>query len=173
MKIRESELSQEQVLMSSTAGVSSFEDFWMFLSFAMVLISFVLMGYVSYLKSVKVDNVERFVTEENLNNQEDNSEIPPEDIINVGVNRHKDGSVYFTIDDDLKTKLEYERLAEKLNLKIRDKERNENVFVIHAPGNYLYQDVMKVAFLIKGSEIKGDSKTVRLAYEEVLKDLKE
>lgn len=170
MKIRESELAHEQELMSSTAGVSSFEDFWMFLSFAMVLVAFVLMGYVSYLKSIKIDNVDKFVTEEDLNKKEDKSDIPPEDIINVGVNKHKNGSVYFTIDDDLETKLDYGQLAGKLNLKIRGKERNENVFVIHAPGNYLYQEVMNVAYLIKGSEIIGDSKIVRLAYEEVLKE---
>jgi biopolymer transport protein ExbD len=169
MKINESELAHEQGLMSSTAGVSSFEDFWMFLSFAMVLVSFVLMGYVSYLKSIKIDNVDKFVTEEDLNKKEDKSDISPEDTINVGVNKHKDGSVYFTIDDELEAILDHRRLAEKINIKIKDKER-KNVFVIHAPGNYLYQDVMNVAYLIKGSKIIGDSKIVRLAYEEVLKE---
>ena len=43
-------------------GASSTEDFWMFFSFAMILLVFVLMNYVSYLYSMVVNPPEQIAT---------------------------------------------------------------------------------------------------------------
>ncbi len=159
MKINESELSREMDAISDSKGASSFEDFWMFLAFAMVLVAFVLMGYVSYLRSIEIDHVRKIVDlkGEILDLKEKLKEEPEavENAINVYV--HKDaetGKVYLTIDDD-DTRLSYKELPGAINSR-EFKENSTVVFFVHAPGEYTYEEVFNVNIVLKSSDVLGD-----------------
>jgi len=158
MKISESELNREMAAIGDSGEASSFEDFWMFLSFAMVLVAFVLMGYVSYLKSIEIDNVKKIVElEGKLSDVKDElkDDEALESAIDILVHKGADDKVYLTIDDDKDSRFSYKELAGVINS--RKFEKNSTVlFYVHAPGNYTYEEVFQVNILLKSTDVLGD-----------------
>lgn len=172
MKINENELNHELVLMNESSGPSSFEDFWMFLSFAMVLVAFVLMGYVSYLKKLEVDAVKKYIS------KQDQAQMPeqqvssdpeaPENNFNIYLREDENG-IYLTTGDDKETKVDFEELTETINSGLIDFSGNTVFFNVYSPGKYYYEDVMKVCFIINSPDVIGNDsirKTLNLVYEE-------
>ncbi|MDP7397299.1 MAG: hypothetical protein QGF67_01390 [Lentisphaeria bacterium] len=122
-------------------GASSTEDFWMFFSFAMILLVFVLMNYVSYLYSMVVNPPEQIATV-------DISAVADADVADIRIYvRHDSGDVYFTFADDEHARLDAVALAAGLRrrLSLVDSEKDVRVFV-HAPGEILYQHVFDASF---------------------------
>lgn len=176
MKINESELNHELDLMSESSGASSFEDFWMFLSFAMLLIVFVLMGYVSYLNKLEVDSVKRHTSnkEQAAAEQKESTDADiPENNINIYLRQDKN-EIYLTIGEDMETKFNFEQLPAAINSELKDIKGETAFFNVYSPGEYYYEDVMKVCFIINSPEISGRDgikKTLNLVYEEEIEDL--
>ena len=152
MKIEENELSHELELAQEPGGVSSFEDFWMFISFAMMVIVFALMGYVNYLNRLSVNTVK--IIEPSTSSENLQTEAPSEKIITIYVHKNEDG-VYLAIDEDSEKGIGYDVLAEEINKKSKDIEGDTVVFDIEAPGEYSYEDIMRVGVVLKSSEVLG------------------
>lgn len=170
MKINECELNQELGFMHEASGPSSFEDFWMFFSFAMVLVAFVLMGYISYLNKLEVDAVKKYVNdkEQIADQQKPQDADTPENNINIYLRQDENG-IYLTIDEDMETKLDYHQLATVINSKLKDIKGNRVFFNVYSPGEYYYEDVIKVCFIINSPDVIVDGQTIKalnLVYEE-------
>ena len=122
-------------------GASSTEDFWMFFSFAMILLVFVLMNYVSYLYSMVVNPPDQIATI-------DVADVADADVVDVRIYvRHDSRGVYFTFADDEHARLDAVALAAGLRRRVSlvDSEKDIRVFV-HAPGEVLYQHVFDASF---------------------------
>ncbi|MCP5007141.1 MAG: hypothetical protein GY941_24840 [Planctomycetes bacterium] len=170
MKINESELNHELEFMHEASAASSFEDFWMFLSFAMLLIAFVLMGYISYLKKLEVDAVKKQVTakEQIQDQQKQPDSIMPDSNINIYLRKDENG-IYLTIGEDMETKFDYEDLAAAINSEIKDVKGGTIFFNVYSPGEYFYEYVMKVCFIVKGPDVSNKNnirKALNLVFEE-------
>ncbi|MFV1974918.1 MAG: hypothetical protein ACC651_04180, partial [Candidatus Scalindua sp.] len=170
MKINESELNHELELMHDASGPSSFEDFWMFLSFAMLLVAFVLMGYISYLNKLEVDTVKK-----QINNKEqiqDQQKPPDADIPENNINiylRQDENGIYLTIGEDMETKFDFEQLPTAINSALKEVKGSTAFFNVYSPGEYFYEDVMKVCFIITSPDVSNRNiikKTLNLVYEE-------
>ena len=175
MKINESELNNELDLMHESSGPSSFEDFWMFLSFAMLLVAFVLMGYVSYLNKLEVDSVKKQTSnkEQTQDQQKPSDADIPESNINIYL-REDESGIYLTIGEDMETKLDFSQLATAINSGLKDIKGNKVFYNVYSPGKYYYEDVMKVCFIINSPDIFGQNeikKSLNLVYEEELEEL--
>lgn len=171
MKINESELNHELGLMHEASGPSSFEDFWMFLSFAMLLVAFVLMGYISYLNKLEVDAVKKYISnKEQMRDQQKPSDVDiPENNINIYLRQDEGGIIYLTIGEDMETKIDFSQLATALNFRLKDVKGDTVFFNVYSPGEYYYEDVMKVCFIINSPDVSGHKeikKSLNLVYEE-------
>jgi hypothetical protein len=176
MKIDENELSHELDLAQETDGVSSFEDFWMFISFAMMVIVFVLMGYVNYLNTRDVKAIKK--TRPSTSSEGSQSEAPAAKTIDIYVRKNND-VFYFTIGEDTEEGISYIDLAEAIHKNAKDIEGDKVVFNIYAPTEYSYGDVMKLYFFLEspevfGTEIMGKDKNIMkeisFVYEEVVEE---
>jgi len=172
MKISESELIHEQEFMEDAGGVSSFEDFWMFLAFAMVLIVFILMGFVSYLNKLQIDTIkshERTASEPTGTN----AEQIPENIVDIYVRKDGDG-VYYTVNRDMETKYRStDQIAEAVNSRSEKLVSDTVVFNIYAPGDYYYEDVMRAAFTVDSQDVLSGreiEKVLNMVYEEDMEE---
>lgn len=166
MKINESELKHELEFMHEASTTSSFEDFWMFLSFAMVLVAFVLMGYISYLKKLEVDTVKKYAEKQIKDHQKPQDTETHENDINIYLHKDENG-IYLTVDEDNETRIGYDQLATIINSKLKNIKGNKVFFNIYSPGEYYYEDVMKVCFIITSPDITvGREIALNLMYKE-------
>jgi len=170
MKINESELNHELKFMHEAGGPSSFEDFWMILSFAMLLVAFVLMGYISYLNKLEVDAVKKQINnKEQIQDQQKPPDADtPENNINIYLRQDENG-IYLTMGEDMETKFSFEQLATAINSELKDVKGGTVFFNVYSPGEYFYEDVMKVCFIIYSPDVSNRNnitKTLNLVYEE-------
>lgn len=131
---------------SAPAGTSSNEDFWMFFSFSMILLVFVLMNYVNYLYSMVV-KVERAETEP-LPTETAEARAQPEPTAEIRVYVKKDGErVFYTFADREGEALDLEALTAGLAERVRRPRTARKLTVyVHSPGDVLYQQVFDASF---------------------------
>ena len=172
MKIDDQELSRELEFMNESSSVSSFEDFWMFFSFAMVLVVFVLMGYISYLKKLDVESVKKYIKLNEELQQREKSPVIAEDIIDIYL-REEQGGIYLTMGKNMDAKFNYDQLAEALSMRLEGIKGDAVIFNIYSPGKYYYKDVMDVCFIIDSPSVMGKSharRKLNLIYEEEVEE---
>lgn len=168
MKIDEQELSRELEFMNESGGASSYEEFWMFTFLKMVLIIFVLMGYITYLQKLDVDTVKKYIKSNGAPQQREKSTEIAEDIIDIYL-REEQGGIYLTMGKDMDAKFNYDQLAEALSMRLGSLKGDTVIFNIYSPGKYYYKDVMDVCFIIDNPSVMGKSgvkRKLNLIYEE-------
>jgi len=141
----------DDFLDDTPAGASSIEDFWMFFTFAMILLVFVLMNYVNYLYAMVVE-LEKDAQEqqEEVQTLTDVAEPGLDEEIRIYVKKLVHGVLYH-FDDDEDELLALGDMETGLRRRVDDlanrqrKPRRLTVFV-HAPGDVLYQDVFNASY---------------------------
>ena len=153
---------------SAPIGTSSNEDFWMFFSFAMVLLVFVLMNYVNYLYSMVV-KVERAEPEPQPT-EEVGAAFQAEPIAEIRIYVKKEGDrVYYTFADREGEALDLDALTAGLVERVRRPPAGGKLTVyVHSPGDVLYQRVFDASFAAwQLAERDGDlDLSVSLVYQE-------
>lgn len=128
------------------SGASSTEDFWMFFSFAMILLVFVLMNYVNYLNSLVVK------AERQLASQEEVIASPPpepakEQELHVLVEVNGASPVYVLNDDPERQPLTALELRQRLDTRFAALPADHPLkLYVHAPGDALYQWVFDATY---------------------------
>jgi len=125
-------------------AASSNEDFWMFFTFAMVLLVFVLMNYVNYLNSLVV----RAPSTTPATVTEAAPPEPPGNELHVIVTPSGPGATYRIAEDPAATELpDQAGLVEALRRLVPTLTAPPPIQLhIHAPGDVLYQHVFDASF---------------------------
>ena len=137
----------------------------MFLSFAMVWVTFVLMGYVSYLRKLEVDTVKRITElEGELGGRA--QLIPPENTVDIYLHGSVN-DISLTINDDIKSKYSHEELAELLNGMAVNFKSGAVEFNIHAPGELYHKYVVETLAIIQETVVLDNrfKKKLNLVYD--------
>lgn len=144
-----------------SGSVSSNEDFWMFFTFAMILLVFVLMNYVNYLSNLVVKP-----QDEPVETPSAESEEPASGPLEVRVYVVPDGAgAYYLVGQDPKP-LDLSELRHRLaTVGGADDDPSAIVdFLVQAPGDVAYQHVFDAVHLAKDRQ----EWTIRLVHEELV-----
>ena len=148
--IEEQTILGDATLGGAPEGASSTEDFWMFFTFAMILLVFVLMNYVNYLYSMVVELEKDVPQQEELQERDELTEPDLQGEIRIYVKK-RDHTVLYAFSDDEDNLIELSALESELRHRVErlsDSPRRPNkltVFV-HAPGDVFYQDVFNASY---------------------------
>lgn len=139
-------LDSDAFLNETAESASSQEDFWMFFSFSMLILVFLLTSYVNYLNAIDIQPV---IPDEPVETTAE--AFSNADSISIGV-REKNGFVYYTVGENSK-KLNLSSLRDVLQKKMNDYKNSAKLNInIHASGEQLYRDVFNASYVVQTIE---------------------
>jgi biopolymer transport protein ExbD len=149
---------------SGGRNASSTEDFWMFFSFAMLLLVFVLMNYVSYLYSMVVKAPVAAPQHAAVHDADVTAEEPTHLDIRVYV-KPAGAGVTYTFADDTNAGVPIAGLSQALQERLTSRGTRPARVFVHAPGDVRYQHVFDAGFPAWQLSERGEPVDVHFVYE--------